>query len=1160
MARRWAHGGSVKRVFSILGGVFAVLLVVALVAPSFVDWSFLRPQISQAAREATGRDLVIDGDMSLSLLPKPAFQVDGVRLENARGGSAPDMVRIGSVSVEIAVAPLLSGAVQVERVVVDDLQVLLETVDGTPNWEFAPAATPAPTATPAEGGGSAAPAIDLSFDEILVQDSTLTFRDPAGTETNVEAIDLVVALGSLTGPFRAEGSLTALDNPLTVAAQVGALDGPAGVPVSANVGVAGDTATLSLSGRIADPTGTPSFTGSIAATAEDLAATLAAAHVAAPPVLAKPLRLEAQVTADAAQVGVNELEVALGPIRGAGAVSALLGDLPQIDGTLAFSRIDLDALLADLAPAAPSQTVETTQSPAPATDDTSPAPFALPTDVTASLGITVEAVAYNGGAARDVAVDASLADGVLTVSRVTATLPGATALAASGVLYAVEGAPDLRTRLNLRSDNLRGLLDWAEVPTDGVGEDRLRQLSLDTQVRVTPDVVQVYETTAQLDTSTLTGAAAVALRDRPSFSVEASIDRLNLDAYLPEAPTDASTGAASSSTTPPSDTASAASAADPLAVLGTFDTNTTLRVGSLTVAGQQLGGVVLDGSLIGGALTLRQAEVAELAGGAARLTGTATGLGSTEPQFDLNLTARARDLGRVLRGFDIEPPSRLGEAAVDLALSGTGTDTRVVGTAAVDAVAVDLDARLDPTAHPLAASGTATLTSPSLARLSQLAGAGLAPGRADGPVRLDTSVALADNTLHLDGTLDAAAARTALNGTVAELDAAPTVDLTLNIEGRETAATLAGLGIGYRPADPNLGPLTLAMTARGGGTAPLVTTLDGTFGPTPVEGSVTVDATGARPDVVAALTAGMVDLNRLTPRPETARAAPGRSGGSGGTGGGSTERWSTEPIDFSTFTGFDMRADLNARGIRTGNVVLTDATLTARLENGVLEINPVGGGLFDGQLTATARIDARDVPRFATNLRIDDAAIEEATGTLFGWRPAIGTAQVTAQLGTTGRSIHDWIHNLAGPVEVRSTDGTMQVPDLSALRNIDSNPAALAGLLGGGGLLSGLGTTTNTYSELGGSGLVTGGVLDSRDLRAVFGDGTMAGTAIVDLPNWRLDSNFRYVPQDLPILSALGVRLVGPLDSPATTFGVEGLNVQTAPQLVPNLLDQFLRQ
>ena len=64
-----------KKALKIGGGILAVIIVLLLVAPFFINLNSYKGLIAEKAKEATGRDLVIDGDISLSLLPIPSVSV-----------------------------------------------------------------------------------------------------------------------------------------------------------------------------------------------------------------------------------------------------------------------------------------------------------------------------------------------------------------------------------------------------------------------------------------------------------------------------------------------------------------------------------------------------------------------------------------------------------------------------------------------------------------------------------------------------------------------------------------------------------------------------------------------------------------------------------------------------------------------------------------------------------------------------------------------------------------------------------------------------------------------------------------------------------------------------------------------------------------------------
>jgi uncharacterized protein involved in outer membrane biogenesis len=182
-------------------GVLVVLLIVAvLVGPSFYDWNQHKQLITDEARKATGRDLVIDGDISAAILPMPTISVAGIRFANAEGGSAPDMVTLETLKVRVALFPLIQGNVQIEEITLVKPVILLEKLpDGKGTWEITPPAAE-PAATTTEQGGGGMPAVSL--DNVNITDGTLIYRDAvAKSEQKIERLNASLAAPSLQGPF-----------------------------------------------------------------------------------------------------------------------------------------------------------------------------------------------------------------------------------------------------------------------------------------------------------------------------------------------------------------------------------------------------------------------------------------------------------------------------------------------------------------------------------------------------------------------------------------------------------------------------------------------------------------------------------------------------------------------------------------------------------------------------------------------------------------------------------------------------------------------------------------------------------------------------------------------------------------------------------------------
>lgn len=175
-----------KRLFKIL----ALLLVVAVIAVGvFVatfDANAYKPEIVDAVKEQTGRDLTIEGEIKLSIFPTLGLELGAVRLGNAPGFGDQPFAASENVIVRVAVLPLLRKELEVSKVVLSGLRLDLQRrADGTTNWddlvqpaappEAPPEKAPPPEEVPAE---PAAPAIAaIAIGGVQITDAQVSWRD-----------------------------------------------------------------------------------------------------------------------------------------------------------------------------------------------------------------------------------------------------------------------------------------------------------------------------------------------------------------------------------------------------------------------------------------------------------------------------------------------------------------------------------------------------------------------------------------------------------------------------------------------------------------------------------------------------------------------------------------------------------------------------------------------------------------------------------------------------------------------------------------------------------------------------------------------------------------------------------------------------------------------
>ena len=195
-------------------GLALLLLASVAILLAARDAERLRPPIIAAVERATGRNLAL-GSIHLSLGLTPSVTLRDVTLANLPGGSRPDMLRVAEAELAIDLLPLLTGRVMLRRLTLQAPDILLETVNGTPNWQFRRPA-PATAATTPAGQRRDDPLPEIGI--IAIRDARLNF--PGAPEGGV-AIARIDASGQ--GNLTLNGALRWGPLPVTFDAQAGPL-------------------------------------------------------------------------------------------------------------------------------------------------------------------------------------------------------------------------------------------------------------------------------------------------------------------------------------------------------------------------------------------------------------------------------------------------------------------------------------------------------------------------------------------------------------------------------------------------------------------------------------------------------------------------------------------------------------------------------------------------------------------------------------------------------------------------------------------------------------------------------------------------------------------------------------------------------------------------
>jgi len=203
------------------GGLFAAVLLGAGLLAWLVSRVDVKGEIERAVENATGRDVVIAGNVGVIYWPVLGVRAADVTIANVEGGHAPAFIAAEDIDVGVELRPLLNRQIHVRRLVLQRPQIALEiNAEGEPNWVLTPRTQPGP---PRPGQQ---PTVDVGRTQlrgIRINDGAVSYRDARGEGQGwqIGDVDLRTALTSLDEPMRAQGSFLFNDETVELDMQIG---------------------------------------------------------------------------------------------------------------------------------------------------------------------------------------------------------------------------------------------------------------------------------------------------------------------------------------------------------------------------------------------------------------------------------------------------------------------------------------------------------------------------------------------------------------------------------------------------------------------------------------------------------------------------------------------------------------------------------------------------------------------------------------------------------------------------------------------------------------------------------------------------------------------------------------------------------------------------
>jgi AsmA protein len=179
----------VKILLVVLAGVVGIVVIAAVGLLLFFDPNDYRDEIAAEVEKATGRELTIAGDLSLSVFPWLAVEVGQTTLANAEGFGEQPFATFEHAELSMRLVPLiLRQEITVGTAALDSLVLNLAVAeDGRTNWQDLAETAGEEPAEPATDGGPA----DLDIQNVLVRNAEIAYSDAqAGSSYKISGLTL----------------------------------------------------------------------------------------------------------------------------------------------------------------------------------------------------------------------------------------------------------------------------------------------------------------------------------------------------------------------------------------------------------------------------------------------------------------------------------------------------------------------------------------------------------------------------------------------------------------------------------------------------------------------------------------------------------------------------------------------------------------------------------------------------------------------------------------------------------------------------------------------------------------------------------------------------------------------------------------------------------
>jgi AsmA protein len=214
-------GKPFKIILATIAAMALLLTATVCILPFVIDPNNFKPDIVAAVKNKTGRELVLDGELKLSLIPWLGISTGKLALSNAPGFQDRPFATLEESNIKVLLLPLLSKKIEVSSIALKGLALnLARNKQGVANWDDLTNSGQMPPPASTTGGSTqdqqpmppAAPAI-FAISGIAIENARINWDDlNSGQHIEIKDLNLNTDKFSFDRPTGITASLTVLNS------------------------------------------------------------------------------------------------------------------------------------------------------------------------------------------------------------------------------------------------------------------------------------------------------------------------------------------------------------------------------------------------------------------------------------------------------------------------------------------------------------------------------------------------------------------------------------------------------------------------------------------------------------------------------------------------------------------------------------------------------------------------------------------------------------------------------------------------------------------------------------------------------------------------------------------------------------------------------------